>query len=137
MNHQTSGENEQVRVFVRTTQKTALLAGTVIGAILSFFWSGPIGYGFLSGVGVSVINFQLMAVDAYHVTGKTPDASRKYIIGRFIIRFAIMFGFISLIVTRTDFNVFAAFAGLFFVQVILIGGRLAHMARLAVKTSKG
>jgi len=137
MNRSEPDNTDNVRSFVRKTQKIAVTVGTVIGVLLMFFCSGSVGYGFMSGAGVSIINFQLMAVDAYRTIDSIPVKARKFIMGRYSIRYALMAGFIILIVTRTNFNIFAACAGLFLVQMILVGGRLAHIARIAVKTSRG
>ena len=95
--------------------------------MISFWWSHSIGFGFLAGVTISVLNFQLMAVDAYGITGKAPKKARKFIIGRSAVRFAIMFVFLALIAHRTDLNIIATFIGLFFVQAILVGEQLLHI----------
>ncbi len=77
---------KQVRDFVRKTQITAILTGVTVGLMLLYLWSISVGLGFISGVVVSVINFQLMAVDAFQMAGKIPGKARKFIIGRYIIR---------------------------------------------------
>ena len=128
---------DEIRAFVRKTQRAAIFFGVVTAAAIGFLVSLRAGYGFLAGVAVSVINFQLMAVDSYGMAGRSPKGARKYITGRVLIRYVIMFSFVALIVTRTEFNIVAAFTGLFFVQMILVGGRLLDNLRPVVKTSKG
>ncbi|MBN1294743.1 MAG: ATP synthase subunit I [Candidatus Latescibacteria bacterium] len=132
----TTDDGGNVRYYVRKTQVMSMAIGIVIGAILSTFWSESVGYGFMSGAAVSLINFQLMAVDAYQVVGKESRNARKFIIGRYILRYIIMFVSLTLIVTRTDFNLIAAFAGLFFIQIILVAERVLQTARLVLKTSR-
>lgn len=125
------------RVFVRKTQVRSLVSGLIIGTLLLVLWSGSIGFGFLSGAAIGIVNFQLMSVDAYKITEKSPKKARKYVLSRFILRYAIMFGFLALVATRTDFNIIATFIGLFFVKFILIGGQILHGLNIAGKTSGG
>ncbi|MFC1693615.1 ATP synthase subunit I [Candidatus Latescibacterota bacterium] len=106
--------------FVRKIRIRVLVSGILLALVLKFLLSMSIALGFLAGVFVSLINFQLMAVDAYKIYEKVPKKARKFIIGRYAVRYAIMFGFLALIATFTDFNVFAAFLGLIFVQVNLV-----------------
>ena len=126
-----------IRLFVRKTQKRAIISGIIIGLILSVVWSWLIGFGFLAGVAVSVINFQLMAVDAFGITDKAPKKARRFILGRYALRYAIMFGFIALIALRTEFNIFATFTGLFFVQVLLVAGHVFSAAKIGGRIFKG
>ena len=118
-----TGSLEQVRRFVRQVQMRAVLLGIGVGIGLSAL-SEPVGYGFLAGVGISLINFKLMSTDAFDMVGKTPKGARSFIAGRFIIRFVIMFGFLAIIASRTNFNVVSAFAGLLFVQVVLVAAQV-------------
>ncbi len=126
-------DQSSARSFVRRTQKRAIIAGAGIGIALLLVWSKQAGLGFMSGVALSVVNFQLMAVDAFEMTGKAPKKARGFIIGRFALRFAILFGFLAVIATQTDFNILAAFAGLFFVQVVLFAGQVRDALRERVK----
>jgi len=126
-----------VRSFVRKTQKRALISGLILGSLFAILWSGSVGFGFLSGVAVSIVNFQLMSVDAYTTVGKEPKKVRKFITGRSILRYAIMFGFLAFVASRTDFNIFAAFFGIFFVKAVLVGGEILQVLNLAGKTSRG
>ncbi len=112
------------RLFVRKTQKNVLISGLIFGSLLIFFWTRAIGYGFLSGVTVGVVNIQLMSVDVFTMIGKDPRKAQKFIIGRYVLRFAILFGFLALIATRTDFNIIAAFVGVFFSKVVLVGTQI-------------
>lgn len=130
-------ETVSVRAFVRKTRNAAIFSGLIIGLFLVFFWSRLIGFGFLAGVLVSIVNFQLMAVDAYEIEEKTPKRARKFIIGRYAVRYAIMFGFLALIATRTDLNIIAAFAGIFFVPALLMIGRLFSVMNIDGRIFKG
>jgi len=114
----------EVRAFVRKTQKSAIISGLMVSLALSLLWSRFVGLGFMAGVAISIINFQLMSVDAYDIVGKLPKKARKFIIGRYAVRFAIMFGFLALIATRTDLNILSAFIGIFFVQALLFIGEV-------------
>ena len=129
--------NDTARIYVRKIQKTALLAGIVIGVALAYLLSNSVGYGFIAGAGISIMNFQLMAVDAYQMTEKSSGKARRFIIGRYFIRYALMAGFIILIVTRTEFNIISAFAGLFFIQMIIVFGQLYQAAQSVFKASRG
>jgi|SaaInl7_200m_RNA_FD_contig_21_461869_length_1199_multi_21_in_0_out_0_3 hypothetical protein len=126
-----------IRDFVRKTQKSTIFFGLVIGVLLLALWSRSVGLGFLSGTAVSVVNFQLMATDVFEITGKNPQKARKFIIGRYALRFAIMFGFIVIITKRTDFNIFATFVGLFFIQAQLIVSQAFSRISMNRKISKG
>ena len=112
------------RIFVRKTQKSAVILAVCIGLPIVFLWSPLIGLGFMTGAAVSVVNFQLMAVDAFEVAGKAPKKARSFIMTRTAIRYAIMFGFLALIATRTTLNIPATFVGLFFVQMRLFFGHI-------------
>ena len=131
-----SGSTFSIRVFVRKIQKRAIVSGMLIGLVLILLWSRPVGFGFLAGAVVSVINFQLMAVDAFGIAYKAPKKARKFIIGRFALRFAIMFGFIVLIVLRTEYNIVATFIGLFFVQAFLVVGHVFRATNINRKIFK-
>ena len=124
------------RMFVRRTQFRALTGAAAASAVLSLIWPVSVGAGFFIGSLVSMINFQLMAVDAYDMTGKTPRAARKHTVSRFMLRFAIMLGFLALIVTRTELPIAAAFAGLFFVQAVLVAGEVLRVISLTGKKTK-
>ena len=78
-----------------------------------------------------------MAVDVFGIENKAPQKARKFIIGRYALRYAIMFCFIAMIVTRTDFNIIATFIGLFFVQMSLVVGQVFHGTNIAGKFFKG
>ena len=130
-------ETVSVRAFVRRTRNTAFFSGMVLGLFIAFFWSRLIGFGFLAGVLVSIVNFQLMAVDAFEIEEKTPKRARKFIIGRYAVRYAIMFGFLALITTRTDLNIIAAFTGIFFVPALLMAGRLFSVINIDGRIFKG
>ena len=123
-----------VRLFVRKIQKRSLVSGLILGSLLAIFWSGSVGFGFLSGIAVSIVNFQLMSVDAYTIIEKDPKKARKSTTGRSILRYAIMFGFLALVAARTDFNIFATFIGIFFVKAVLIVGEIIQVLNLAEKT---
>ena len=114
----TDKENDglyNARIFVRKIQKRALISGLFFGILITLFWSHFAGYGFLSGLAIGIINFQLMSVDSYALLDKSPQKARKFIIGRYILRSGIMFGFIALIAAKTDFNIITAFFGIFYV----------------------
>lgn len=124
------------RIFVKKTQKRALVSGLICGTLLTILWSGSVGFGFLSGVAVSVINFQLMSVDAYTIVEKDPKKAQRFTFGKSILRYAIMFGFLALVASHTDFNILATFIGVFFVKAVFIGGQILQELNLAGKTSR-
>ena len=126
-----------VRLLVRKIQKRALISGLIVGLLLAFFWSRSVGFGFLSGVAIGVVNFQLMSVDAYTMVEKNPRKARKFIIGRAMLRYTIMYGFLALVALRTDFNIFAAFVGLFLIKIILIGGHIIEGLGFSGKAYRG
>ena len=125
------------RLFVRKTQKRAFFSGLIFSFFLAILWSHSVGLGFLSGVIISIVNFQLMSVDAYSIIEKNPKKARKFIIGRYILRFVIMFGFLALIATRTNFNIYATFIGVFFVKIVLAVVQIIQGLNMAGKTSGG
>lgn len=118
-----------VRGFVRAIQARAVVSGIIIGAVLATVATNGAAYGFMAGVAVSVVNFQLMAVDAYQAAEKSPGRARSFIIGRFLVRYAVMFGFLALVATRTEWNIVAAFVGVFHIQMLLVGERLYDVVR--------
>ena len=126
-----------IKDFVRNTQKSAIFFGLILGGLLLTFWSRSVGLGFITGTALSVVNFQLMTTDVFGVVEKAPQKARRFIIGRYALRFTIIFGFVILILTRTDFNLFALFVGLFFIQVNLIAGQVLHIFSMNRKISKG
>ena len=128
--------HRDVRRYVRTIQKSALVVGSIACGLLWSLVSRSVGLGFMAGVLVSVINFQLMSVDALDMVGKQPKKARSFIISRYALRYAIMFGFIAVIVTRTDLNVVASFIGIFFVQFVLVGERVLSHVRMNVKPTR-
>lgn len=118
-----------VRSYVTRAQIGSVIASIGIAVALTLLYSGRIGYGFLAGAAVSIVNFQLMAVDAFELVEKSPKKAQMFILGRYVIRYAIMFGVIAIIVTRTDLNIFATFAGLFFVQLRLFASHIYHSVK--------
>ncbi|MFC1489962.1 ATP synthase subunit I [Candidatus Latescibacterota bacterium] len=134
----TVNENDELytaKIFVRKIQKRALISGLFFGILITLFWTHSAGYGFLSGLAIGIVNFQLMSVDSFVLLDKSPQKARKFIIGRYIIRSAIMFGFIALIVTKTEFNIITAFFGIFYVKFLLIGEQVIQAFNLTGKTS--
>lgn len=115
---------DTVRAYVRQMQIGSVISGVGVAAVLALLVSVKVGGGFLAGAAISIVNFQLMAVDAFEFAGKSPKVAKKFIIGRYLLRYAIMFAAVVMIVTRTDFNIIATFAGLFFVQVRLFASHI-------------
>ena len=122
--HEENDELHDAKIFVRKIQKRSLISGLFFCILILLFWSHQAGYGFLSGLAIGIINFQLMSVDSFVLLEKSPRKARKFIIGRYVLRSGIMFGFIALIVTRTDFNIITAFLGIFYVKILLIGDQM-------------
>ncbi len=111
--------SNEIRVFVRKVQMMTLATGFALGSILMLTVSQNVGLGLIAGVMVSVVNFSLMATDAFTIGQKSPEKARKFALGRYVLRYGIMFGFLALVSKRTNLNVIAAFVGLFFVQLHL------------------
>ena len=125
------------RSFVRNTREKALILGALLGVILFLVGPKTIGLGYLCGAAVSVVNFQLMAADAFGMADKPSKAAKKFILFRYFLRYAILFSALALIVTRTDFNIFAAFFGVFTVQAVIIGERLLEASGVTGRRAKG
>ena len=115
------------RVFFRRVQLWALVIGASVGAILCTLFSLNIGYGFMAGVVVGMMNGRLMAIDAFSLVHKEPSKVRKFIIGRQLLRLVIMFGFLAVVATQTDWNIFATFGGLFLANTVMIGLQIKDM----------
>jgi hypothetical protein len=99
-------------------------------------FSKPAGYGFLCGVVLSMINFWLMSVDVFQSAGNTTASLRPELIWRLMLRFSAIFGVLALIATKTSFNMVAAFAGLLFVQAVLIASQVIRGLLTLVNPSK-
>lgn len=121
------------RAFVRRVQARTLVLALGVATGLTLIFSLMVGLGFLAGALVSMVNFQLMAVDASDFAGKGPDEARSHAFKRFGLRYLIMAGFLAVVITRTDLNVAAVFAGLFIVQVVLLAGEIGRAARNGAK----
>ena len=111
---------DHVRSYVRRTQKKAVIVGTVLALVLRFLWSKPIAVGFLAGTVVSIINFQLMSTQALKSGQDENRLSDGRTIFRYLLRYFLIFGSFTALAQSTQFNIFAAFFGLFFVQAMLI-----------------
>lgn len=109
-----------VRSFVRKTQAKALILGGGVCTLLSVLGSSREGIGFLGGVVVSAVNFQLMFADAMEMTGKSSRKAGRFVAGRCLLRYLIMGGYLAVIAAGTDLNIFAAFAGLLSIQAVLL-----------------
>ena len=132
-----TGTYDHVRRFVKRTQIFAFCSGVIIGSLLVYFWSSFIGIGFLAGTIASIVNFQIMAADAYEVPGKSPGASRKFFVLHYIVRYAVLFLFFAIIATKTRLNIFAVFVGFFIVQFFLIFERLFQTVVFTLRTHRG
>jgi len=126
----------RTRMRVRTIQIRSAAIGAGIGLLFSV-WSEPIGYGFIAGVAISLVNSLLMSADTFDMIEKTPPKVRSFVIKRFFIRFAIMFGFLALVATRTDFNIFAAFIGIFFLILVVSVSQVFEGHRSTGSVHKG
>ena len=124
------------RIRVRRIQIRSAVIGVVVGLLLSV-WSEPVGYGFLAGVAIGLINFLLMSADAFDMVEKSPPKVRSFIMKQAFIRFAIMFGFLALVATQTDFNIFAAFIGIFFLILVVSVSQVFMEHRLSKSLHKG
>ena len=108
-----------VRAFVRRTQLKALIYGVIAGLLLIFTVSKQAGFGIISGVVLSTVNFQMMWADIMGMGSKTSRKVRWFIAGRYILRYGIIFGFLAVIVLRMNWSVITSFIGLFAVQIVL------------------
>jgi len=125
------------RLFVKNTRKKALIFGAFLGVVLFLAVPKTICFGYICGAAVSVVNFQLMAADAFGMIEKSSRMAKKFILFRYFLRYAILFAAMALIATRTDFNIFAAFSGVFTVQAVLFGERLLELSHAAGRVMKG
>ncbi|MFA6471404.1 MAG: ATP synthase subunit I [Candidatus Latescibacterota bacterium] len=125
-----------LRNFVKTTRKKALILGIILGITLFVFWTKTISFGYLCGAVISLVNFQLMAADAFGMVDKSSKSAKKFILFRYFLRYALFFSALILIITRTDFNIFAVFAGVFTVQVVIIGEKLLSASGITGGESK-
>ena len=91
----------------------------MVGAILYGMGSREAALGYVCGAVISVVNFQLQYADARMIAGKSSRAAGRFITGRFFLRYGIMLGCLAVIALKTDFNVYASFAGLLTVQAVL------------------
>ena len=130
------GQNtlHRVRLFIRQTQVRSVILEQV-GLVMAAF-SKPAGYGFLCGVALSIINFWLMNADVFESAGMNPGKLRPMLVWRVIMRFSAIFGILALIAVKTSFNIVAAFAGLLFVQVVLITGQVVRGLLTLINTRK-
>jgi hypothetical protein len=128
---------DPLRNFVKTTRKKALFLGIIIGIFLFIFVTKAISFGYLCGAVISLVNFQLMAADAFGMVDKSSKAAKKFILFRYFLRYALFFSALALVVTRTDFNLFAVFVGVFTVQAVIIGEKLLAASGITGKGSKG
>lgn len=110
-----------LRNFVRRIQWGALALSGAVGFVLFLLWSRQVAFGYLSGAAVSVMNFRLMVADSSGVGKREGRKAKRFIVGRYFLRYGIMAGYIAGIAFKTDFNIFAAFAGLMAIQVTLLG----------------
>lgn len=131
------GQNtlDRVRLFARQTQVRSVILGAGLGLVMAAF-SKPAGYGFLCGVALSMINFWLMNADVFESAGMNPWKLRLMLVWRVIMRFSAIFGILALIAVKTSFNIVAAFAGLLFVQVVLITGQVVRGLLTLINTRK-
>jgi hypothetical protein len=125
MNQQNS--HDVVRRFVRATSVKTLCMGLALGTALFFFWSRQVAFGYIAGAAISVVYFNLMAADAYGLKEKSSGSAKKFFVIRYALRFVILFTAVALIATRTDFNIFAVFAGVLAVQTVFMAQRVYAM----------
>jgi hypothetical protein len=109
-----------LRNFVRTTQLKAFFSGILISFFLYFFIMKDAGYGFFCGTLISIVNFQLMFIDVLGVATRNSVKAKWFIFSMSLIRYSIIICTVVLIITRTEFNVFALFAGIFTIQAVLV-----------------
>jgi hypothetical protein len=125
------------RIFVSNIRKKALFLGAFLGSIMLIFGMKSIGFGYLCGTLLSLVNFQLMAADAFGMVDKSSKAAKKFILFRYFLRYAILFSALVLLVTRTDFNIIAVFVGVFTVQIVVIGDKLLEASGFSGWGMKG
>jgi hypothetical protein len=124
------------RNFVGTTRKKTLIFGAILGFVLYITSDRTISMGYVCGAMISLVNFQLMAADAYGMAGKSSKVAKKFIIFRYFLRYAILFSALVLVITRTDFNIIAVFGGVFTVQAVILGERLLAASGIVRRGSK-
>ncbi len=111
--------NDKIHIYIRNTQIIAAISGFLSGIILAVFWSKSVGFGFIAGVLISIINFQLLSMDALQMSGMATSKAGTFIIGRYFVRYGMILVSLVLIAKYTTFNLLAACLGLFVVQGIL------------------
>lgn len=122
-----------LRSFVRITQLKAFFSGILISFFLYFFFTKSSGYGFICGALISIVNFQLMFIDVLGVATRIPVKAKWFIFSMSLVRYAILICAVVLIITRTEFNIIALFAGIFTIQAVFIFEKLFQGFTMFVK----
>ena len=123
-------DTDKIRIFIRNTQIIAAISGFLGGIILIMFWSKSVGFGFIAGAFISIVNFKLLSMDALQMSGMATSKAGTFIIGRYFVRYGMILVSLMLIAKYSTFNLVAACLGLFVVQGILIIERFTNKIRL-------
>ena len=128
--HESDENTDNIHVFIRNTQIIAAISGFLGGIILIMFWSKSVGFGFIAGAFISIVNFKLLSMDALQMSGMATSKAGTFIIGRYFVRYGMILVSLVLIAKYSTFNLVAACLGIFVVQGILIIERFTNKIRL-------
>ena len=112
---------------MRRILASTILFGACVGMILLVSWSREAAWGFWSGVAVGAVNFLLMYSDVRGMGSRNAKAAGKFMGGRFILRYGIMFGYLAVIAVKTDWSVIAAVGGMLSVQAAVMIDMLSRL----------
>jgi len=115
---------------IRQTQKKYCSRAIIIAIIAGFCFilAGyrPIGKGLVFGTLFSIFNFILIGETIPMRINKTRNMTLLVALGSIFFRYVLMAIPLVLAIKLDQFNLFAAIAGLFMVQAVILGDHLKH-----------
>ena len=116
---------------IRQTQKRYCSLAIIIAIIAGFCFilAGyrPIGKGLVFGTLFSIFNFILIGETLPMRINKTRNMTLLLAFGSIFFRYGLMAIPLVLAIKLDQFNLFAAIAGLFLVQAVILGDHLQHL----------
>lgn len=118
---------EQIRQIQKKYCSRAIIIAIIAGFCFILAGYRPIGKGLVFGTLFSIFNFILIGETIPMRINKTRNMTLLLALGSILFRYGLMAVPLVLAIRLDQFNLFAAIAGLFLVQAVILGDHLQHL----------
>lgn len=114
---------DEVASLQRRVMLRAAAVALVLAVAASLFGRFPQALSVVAGCVLAILNFRLLALGIVKIIELgSPRAAQVHAVVRYIIRYAIMIGFLYWVSIDPNLDLLAAVVGLLLIKVVILGG---------------